>query len=87
MVDFGRKIAFMRYWLDLKTEGTVANQLFGLEYHELLAEAKEGVVNFEDVMKMSSAYQKTTQKVYPEKLPRSFWINAFFFPQGNLALL
>ena len=39
------------------------------------------MISFQDVLKMSSAYQKPI-KTDVEKIPRSFWINALFFPQG-----
>ena len=51
-------------------------------YSELLKEReKDEQISFQDVLKMSSAYQKVVRTDL-EKLPRSFWLNALFFPQG-----
>ncbi|KAL5256854.1 hypothetical protein ACHWQZ_G011949 [Mnemiopsis leidyi] len=78
------RINFMQYWIDLNIEGTVSNHLFGVEYSELLKEKeKDETISFQDVLKMSSAYQKSIRSDV-EKLPRSFWLNALFFPQGLL---
>jgi len=78
------RITFMQYWIDLNIEGTVSNHLFGVEYSELVEEKeKDEMISFQDVLKMSSAYQKPI-KTDVEKIPRSFWINALFFPQGLL---
>jgi len=78
------RIQFMKYWVELTVEGSAAYHLFSTQYSELIGdeEVKEPVA-FMDLIKMSSAYQKTVP-FNAERLPRSFWLAALFFPQGLL---